>query len=214
MEALFRFPPFFNMAAKHVRPWEDVLTLCLLRLLSGLARWHEEGPHWLVIPSPCWQARAMIVKRGEKMGLDFEAEIDELRNVDWDQELQAVEDASVQVCKARGYQWAPFSKDEATDAAVAGIVPIFSATSPFPPALAPTYLIFFSFPLFCQYPAYYTVPFHAYPEGNLGWTPAMEMTVAARSVHSTVYDPTGKTLDPEVRWDGQPAVVLLVSKAQ
>ena len=40
------------------------------------------------------------------------------------------------------------------------------------------------------------MPFHAYPEGNLGWSPAMEMTVAARSVHSTVYDP--KTLDPEV----------------
>lgn len=29
--------------------------------------------------------------------------------------------------------------------------------------------------------------------------PAMEMTVAARSVHSTVYDPEGKTLDPQVR---------------
>lgn len=29
--------------------------------------------------------------------------------------------------------------------------------------------------------------------------PAMEMTVAARSVHSTVYDPEGKTVDPQVK---------------
>ncbi|KAL4856131.1 Demethylmenaquinone methyltransferase [Chlorella vulgaris] len=89
------------------------------------------------------KARAMIVKRGKKMGLDFEAEIAHLQGVDWAAELAAVEDKSV------------------------------------------------------KYPDYYTVPFHAYPEGNLGWTPAMEMTVAARSVHSTVYADDGKTLDPE-----------------
>lgn len=105
VEALFRFPPFFAMAAKN--------------------------------------AREMIVKRGESMGLDFQAEIDALKGVDWDAELARVQDPSV------------------------------------------------------KYPAYYTVPFHAYPEGNLGWGPAMEMTVAARSVHSTVYDPEGKTLDPQ-----------------
>ena len=31
-----------------------------------------------------------------------------------------------------------------------------------------------------QFPAYYTQPFHAYPEGNLAMEPALEMTVAAR----------------------------------
>lgn len=34
----------------------------------------------------------------------------------------------------------------------------------------------------------------------------MEMTVAARSVHSTVYDPEGKTLDPQVWAPGHMAV--------
>ena len=84
----------------------------------------------------------MIVKRGERMGLDFAAEIEALRSVEWDGELAAVRDDSV------------------------------------------------------QYPAYYTVPFHAYPEGNLAMEPAWEMDVAARSVHSTVYDPANQTLDP------------------
>lgn len=105
VELLFKFPPFFNLAAKN--------------------------------------ARAMIWKRGRDMGFDMEAEIDALKGVDWDQELAAVTDPAV------------------------------------------------------KFPSYYTVPFHAYPEGNLGMSPALEMTVAAKSVHSTVYDPTGKTLDPQ-----------------
>ncbi|PRW56921.1 methyltransferase type 11 [Chlorella sorokiniana] len=88
-------------------------------------------------------ARAMIVKRGEKMGMDFQAEIDALRSVDWDEEVAAARDPTV------------------------------------------------------KYPSYYKKPFHAYPDGNLAMEPALEMTVAARSVHSVVYDPEGKKLDPE-----------------
>jgi ubiquinone/menaquinone biosynthesis C-methylase UbiE len=38
-----------------------------------------------------------------------------------------------------------------------------------------------------NYPAYYTLPFHAYPEGNLDWEPAWEVESAALTVHSTIW---------------------------
>lgn len=88
-------------------------------------------------------ARRKIVERGAEMGLDFAAEIDALRSVDWDEEIAAATDPSV-----------------------------------------PT-------------PDYYKVPFHAYEAGNLSMEAALEVTVAAKSVHATVMDPEGKTLDPE-----------------
>lgn len=47
-----------------------------------------------------------------------------------------------------------------------------------------------------EFPSYYTQPFHAYPKGNLCWEAALEVSMAAISVHATVMDPTGKTLDP------------------
>eukprot|EP00890_Picochlorum_soloecismus_P005088 jgi/Picsp_1/5580/NSC_02939-R1_methyltransferase type 11 len=43
-------------------------------------------------------------------------------------------------------------------------------------------------------PEYYKVPFHAYENGNLSTEAALEVTVAAKSVHSTVYSDT--ELDP------------------
>jgi hypothetical protein len=46
-------------------------------------------------------------------------------------------------------------------------------------------------------PDYYRQPFHAYPDGNLGIDAALEVTVAAQSVHAAVMDPAGKALDPE-----------------
>jgi ubiquinone/menaquinone biosynthesis C-methylase UbiE len=46
-------------------------------------------------------------------------------------------------------------------------------------------------------PEYYKAPFHAYPSGNLDIVPALEVDLAAMSVHASVMDPTGKTLDPE-----------------
>ena len=45
-----------------------------------------------------------------------------------------------------------------------------------------------------QTPEYYKVPFHAYENGNLSIDAALEVTVAAKSVHSTVYSDT--ELDP------------------
>lgn len=47
------------------------------------------------------------------------------------------------------------------------------------------------------YPEYYTQPFHAYEAGNLNWEAALELTLAAQSVHATVMDPAGKTLRAE-----------------
>jgi SAM-dependent methyltransferase len=37
------------------------------------------------------------------------------------------------------------------------------------------------------YPSYYTVPFHAYPQGNLSLDAALEVGVASASVHATVF---------------------------
>ncbi|GIL77539.1 hypothetical protein Vretimale_2936 [Volvox reticuliferus] len=47
------------------------------------------------------------------------------------------------------------------------------------------------------YPAYYTLPFHAYSQGNLCLEAALEWTMAAKSVHAMVMDPAGKQVDPE-----------------
>ncbi|ESA38020.1 hypothetical protein N836_33545 [Leptolyngbya sp. Heron Island J] len=37
------------------------------------------------------------------------------------------------------------------------------------------------------YPNYYLTSFHAYEEGNLGWEPALEATVAAKAVHARLW---------------------------
>ncbi|MGF1515767.1 MAG: class I SAM-dependent methyltransferase [Elainellaceae cyanobacterium] len=37
------------------------------------------------------------------------------------------------------------------------------------------------------YPDYYCRAFHAYDEGNLGWTPALELDVATRAVHARLW---------------------------
>jgi ubiquinone/menaquinone biosynthesis C-methylase UbiE len=50
-----------------------------------------------------------------------------------------------------------------------------------------------------QYPAYYTTSFHAYDEGNLGWTPAMEVEVAAQAVHARIWDGAGAEGDARLR---------------
>ncbi|NEQ50204.1 MAG: class I SAM-dependent methyltransferase [Leptolyngbya sp. SIO3F4] len=38
-----------------------------------------------------------------------------------------------------------------------------------------------------NYPDYYLTSFHAYDEGNLGWEPALEATVAAKAVHARLW---------------------------
>ncbi|KXZ55370.1 hypothetical protein GPECTOR_3g499 [Gonium pectorale] len=105
VEALFKFPPFFNAAAKN--------------------------------------ARGMIIKRAESLGLDWEGAMRDLKAQDWEARMKAVSNPAV------------------------------------------------------QYPSYYTQPFHAYPSGNLCWEAALEVTMAAKSVHAIVMDPAGKQMDPE-----------------
>lgn len=46
------------------------------------------------------------------------------------------------------------------------------------------------------YPDYYLKPFHAYERGNLSWDAALEVELAAKSVHANVFDPERKKLDP------------------
>ncbi len=50
-----------------------------------------------------------------------------------------------------------------------------------------------------EYPAYYLTSFHAYNEGNMGWHPAMEVEVAAYSVHAKIFAETGQTGDQQLR---------------
>ncbi|KAG2429387.1 hypothetical protein HXX76_011152 [Chlamydomonas incerta] len=104
VEALFRFPPFFNAAAKN--------------------------------------ARGMIMKRAEAIGLDWGSAMAELQAQDWEAQMKEVTNPDI------------------------------------------------------TYPAYYTQPFHAYSQGNLCWEAALEVTMAAKSVHAMVMDPAGKTMDP------------------
>ncbi|XP_024400668.1 uncharacterized protein [Physcomitrium patens] len=47
-----------------------------------------------------------------------------------------------------------------------------------------------------EYPEYYLKPFHAYDTGNLSWDAALEVELAAKSVHANVFDPERKVLDP------------------
>lgn len=49
------------------------------------------------------------------------------------------------------------------------------------------------------YPDYYLTSFHAYDEGNMGWNPAMEVEVAAYSVHAKIFSETGRAGDAQLR---------------
>ena len=49
------------------------------------------------------------------------------------------------------------------------------------------------------YPDYYLTSFHAYEEGNLGWTPAMEVEVAAKTVHAKIWPEAGAAGDAKLR---------------
>ena len=50
-----------------------------------------------------------------------------------------------------------------------------------------------------EYPEYYLTSFHAYDEGNMGWNPAMEVEVAAYSVHAKIFSETGRAGDAQLR---------------
>ncbi|MGF1523836.1 MAG: class I SAM-dependent methyltransferase [Leptolyngbyaceae cyanobacterium] len=49
------------------------------------------------------------------------------------------------------------------------------------------------------YPNYYLTSFHAYKEGNLGWAPAMEVEVAAKTVHAKIWPEAGAAGDAKLR---------------
>ena len=50
-----------------------------------------------------------------------------------------------------------------------------------------------------KYPDYYLKPFHAYEEGNLGWSPATEVEVAAVAVHSRIWNDDKPPIDGDAR---------------
>jgi ubiquinone/menaquinone biosynthesis C-methylase UbiE len=50
-----------------------------------------------------------------------------------------------------------------------------------------------------EYPKYYLTSFHAYDRGNMSWDAAMEVEVAAYSVHAKIFAETGKTGDAQLR---------------
>ena len=50
-----------------------------------------------------------------------------------------------------------------------------------------------------QYPDYYLTSFHAYDRGNMSWDAAMEVEVAAYSVHAKIFAETGQTGDARLR---------------
>jgi ubiquinone/menaquinone biosynthesis C-methylase UbiE len=50
-----------------------------------------------------------------------------------------------------------------------------------------------------KYPDYYLRPFHAYEEGNLGWSPATEVEVAAYAVHAKIWKDSGIDGDSRLR---------------
>lgn len=126
-----------------------------------------------------------------------QAEIDALRSVDWDEEVEAARDPTVKVSAlwacgaspAKAGRWRAACMDRRACVRRAGRVshgPRHAGCQPPHPLTcglncsprarlcpAPS-------PACPQYPSYYTQPFHAYPEGNLAMEPALEMTVAAR----------------------------------
>jgi ubiquinone/menaquinone biosynthesis C-methylase UbiE len=50
-----------------------------------------------------------------------------------------------------------------------------------------------------KYPDYYLTSFHAYDGGNMSWDAAMEVEVAAYSVHAKIFAQTGTTGDAQLR---------------
>ena len=84
------------------------------------------------------QARQMMIKRGEKVGVLWRQQVEEMKAIDWESEIKQVENKNV------------------------------------------------------SYPDYYFDSFHAYEEGNLGWKPALELEVAALTVHSTLFNKAGE----------------------
>ncbi len=99
------------------------------------------------------QARGLIIKRAEAIGVAWRQEVKQLRARDTNQDFAP--------------QWEAELAD-LQDATLA-------------------------------YPEYYLTSFHAYAEGNMGWNPAMEVEVAAYSVHAKIFSETGQAGDAQLR---------------
>lgn len=91
------------------------------------------------------QARSMMIKRAEKIGVPWREKVQELRTRDWDKELAEVQNSQL------------------------------------------------------TYPEYYIRSFHAYDEGNLSWDAALEVEVAAYTVHSGIWPGAGAQGDAKLR---------------
>ena len=91
------------------------------------------------------QARQMMIKRSEKIGVPWKQQVAELQQRNWDADLAQVQNPQV------------------------------------------------------QYPDYYVQPFHAYDQGNLSWESALEVEVAAYTVHSGIWKGAGKEGDVRLR---------------
>lgn len=92
------------------------------------------------------QARSMMIKRAEKIGVPWRQRVQELQTHDWDSELAQVQDPKL------------------------------------------------------TYPEYYLRSFHAYEQGNLSWDAALEVEVAAYTVHSGIWPgAAGAQGDPNLR---------------
>ncbi len=100
-----------------------------------------------------YQAREMIIKRAEAIGVAWRDDVKFLRS--------------------RGTS-SPFSPQWETDLA--------TITNPK-----------------LEYPDYYLTSFHAYDAGNMSWDAAMEVEVAAYSVHAKIFAETGKSGDARLR---------------
>ncbi|MBD2451060.1 class I SAM-dependent methyltransferase [Nostoc sp. FACHB-152] len=91
------------------------------------------------------QARQMMIKRAERIGVPWTKEVEKLQERDWSEDLAAIQNPQI------------------------------------------------------SYPDYYHHEFHAYEDGNLGWKPAFELEVAARTVHAGIWQDTGANGDAQLR---------------
>ena len=92
-----------------------------------------------------WQARKMMVKQAEQIGVSWEETVKQLRDRNWQEELDRVQNSQL------------------------------------------------------TYPEYYLRSFHGYDRGHLSWNAAWECEVAARTVHSRLWQNLGKEGDPQLR---------------
>lgn len=92
-----------------------------------------------------YQARQMMIKRAEKIGVPWTKRVQELKTRDWETDLAQVQNPQV------------------------------------------------------SYPDYYLKTFHAYDQGNLNWEAALEVEVAARTVHAGIWKESGAQGDRLLR---------------